>query len=957
MDHRTALESGTVLSFAGLKCVIGKCIGRGSNAIVYEASYEDAVSSGRHHVLVKELFPLDPQKHIWRNEKLEVCRDEQGQAAWELHRESFERGNQIHLELLARNPEQIGGNLNTYALNNTLYTVLVDSGSRSLEKELDGRPAASLRKAAVWTRLLLESLDTFHSKGLLHLDISPDNILLIGEGDRQRVMLIDYNSVHTREEMLRGDSIYFSMKEGFTAPEVQAGMFSSITASTDLYAVTAVFYTCLMGRPATSVQLNRKKPPDARDSILLQDVPPTVMAQVQKMLHHGLCVLPDRRYDSCQAMLQDVTELINRIDGIGVTHAALWEAGRRNVRRLVDGNISLGYLLKDSELYRQSVKWTDSAEIMTPERLIEEAAVKHDRPILLTGAGGSGKTTALLHTVLSAQDSYSPVNPAILYVSLAEWRDEGGCFLLNRILRELRFDANTRTIEEARHTLVQMLSEPCRIKGEKHAVLVLLLDGLNEARGDTSGLLKEIRELSALEGISAVITSRGNDDGLDVRLCSMAELEDEDIFSALGRFGLLMPEKDTVRRLLKTPMMLSMYIKTALAGQTQIMCATESELLNSYLSSLCAKTGQEDENTRYRTEAAVYYVLPAIAGEYCKSGRLLTDQELLKTVTRCRKSLNTRALAGAFPQWIGHGREITGGKETDAETWYGTIVQEILWKKLGLLVRDESGNYHVLHQILTDYLASIDAANRRSVRRAKSRKGLTAACIICVLIGLMYTGYALWLKPKPYDETLSSMVMDEAVNQYAMSGLQYAVMKSVLNGDTNPAAGEEEIRRLGTSSRTAYLALNEMQNSDGTVIPWSGRKLDAQNCEKLLELSAIYSSEYMPYIRAFAKLTNEGRTEERAALNDVLTDLIEANADKAWILEQLVCEPHLQGMTAERRAAYDMALLSVPPIQETREVDTSKGLAYALKRAEESAREAKRRLSAMPVMYEEGIIQ
>ncbi|MCD8327415.1 MAG: hypothetical protein LUC90_12310 [Lachnospiraceae bacterium] len=38
---------------------------------------------------------------------------------------------------------------------------------------------------------ILDALDCFHQNGFLHLDISPDNILLLKED----ALLIDYNSV------------------------------------------------------------------------------------------------------------------------------------------------------------------------------------------------------------------------------------------------------------------------------------------------------------------------------------------------------------------------------------------------------------------------------------------------------------------------------------------------------------------------------------------------------------------------------------------------------------------------------------------------------------------------------------------------------------------------------------------------------------------------------------------
>lgn len=84
------------------------------------------------------------------------------------------------------------------------------------------------------------------------------------------------------------------------------------------------------------------------------------------------------------------------------------------------------------------------------------------------------------------------------------------------------------------------------------------------------------------------------------------------------------------------------------------------------------------------------------------------------------------SVSGAFPQWIGHSREALGEAVDSAEAWHGEIVQTILWQRLGLLVRDANGCYHVLHQILRDYLAGCWAENERRLRLRRVRVGVAA---------------------------------------------------------------------------------------------------------------------------------------------------------------------------------------------------------------------------------------
>ena len=748
MDHRTVLPVGSALSFPGLDCRIDGCAGRGSNAIVYEASYQDAtIGSRRHHILIKELFPFDLQGRVRRGEDGAIRWDADAEAFWQTHRLSFERGNDLHLQLLATRSGHLGGNLNTFPLNGTLYTLLDDGGGSSLERTLAGKPARDLRTAAEWCLGLLECLEIFHEQGYLHLDISPDNVLLTG-GRPERVTLIDFNSAHSIREIQGGAALYFSAKEGFTAPEACTGFIREISFHTDLFSAAAVFYTLLLGHAPAPQQLTRKTPPDGQDSPLLAEAPSTVREQVKRILRRGLCALPERRYSACAAMRRDLEELLNRLDGLGVSHAALWEAGRRSVLRLVRHNPALGYLEREAELYPLRVTWEESGASLLLQDFITEVLASAGRPVLLEGVGGGGKSTALLRTVLTAPPAYSARNPAVIYLPLYEWKERDGHFILDQILRELRFDARTRTLAEARSALWALLGRPLPFEGGNRPVLLLLLDGLNEAAGDTAPLLREIQSMSGLPGLSIVMASRVCPRELPLRRARLDPLTDQDVDRALARHGLLLPESGEMRELLRTPLMLSLLIQTSQAQGTQIRCETEQQLVNAYLDALCAGTEQDGQQAYYQAEAAVRLVLPVLAREAQRQKGPLSDQRLLSPVLRCRRMLHTKTLLRVFPRWIGHGAEIAGDG-LSGEAWYGRIVQDILWKRLGLLTRDEAGGWHIRHQILQERLARMCAVNRAAVRKARIRPVLLPAgllaCAVCVLCLLRPAGR--WLAP------------------------------------------------------------------------------------------------------------------------------------------------------------------------------------------------------------------
>ncbi|MGN1020953.1 MAG: hypothetical protein ACI4O7_11370 [Aristaeellaceae bacterium] len=955
------LKRGTHLPFPGMDCVIVGTIGCGSNAIVYEGEYRDATSLHRmHRVLIKELFPYDPDGHIWRDEAQRICRDGAGEAAWQMHRRSFERGNSVHLQLLAQHPEQTGGNLNTYALNQTLYTLLDYSGGRSLDRAMDSPSSRSLPVIVARMRRLLLALSVLHSQGYLHLDISLDNILLIGQGEEERVLLIDYNSVYSRDELRGQGRICFSAKEGFTAPEVQTGMVDAIGPCTDLFAVTCVFFALLTGRPPTLMELSRRLPPDVSDSPPLRDAPATVKEKAAAMLRRGLCALPDMRYGSCGAMLRDLEELERRLAGVGVTHAALWEAGRRSVQRLIRQNPSLCYVEQESGLYPLRIQAEDGAS-MPAQAWMDAVMAEGGRTSLLVGEGGMGKSTVLLRAALSAVKRYSPARPAVMYLPLMGRKHGESSYILDHILFELRFDAQTQTMEDARHALLALLNPERKAARGAPVQLLVLLDGLNEASGDTAALMEEIRRLSACSALRMVIATRTAPDALPMPRASMVPLEDGDIAAALSAHGLLLPESASVRQLLRTPMMLSLFIQTANSAGGQVQCRSGDGLIEGYLDALCQKAARDaGAAADYRVEAAVRLVLPAIAREIRRQGRPLNDQALYPVVRRCHRVLRGRALSRAFPEWIGHGSEALGDGAENAEAWYGEVVQRILWQKLGLLVRGEDGRYRILHQILQDHLTGVAAQNQRRIRARRARGAVLAVLCLMLLGGAGLAVYETWLKPQPYDTQMSAAVLDAMTVQYVRCGQQYEAMTGMLAGDVTPEACAREIARQGLPvSSTASLSLEGLQQADADVVAWSGLPLDFDSAASLMELPVSRAEEYAAFVRAWQLIrdTPERTSTTAEQLASALTALLEADADIVWVLAQQALYPHVEGMSEQQRKTFDTGIGTLPEIQRDRQVYTELGLAFALEDAQKARHSALLVLNGLTVMSSEAVRQ
>ena len=782
MNERNVLKAGTILPFPGMECEIDSVVGCGSNAIVYCGHYHDQ-QNGRlvHQVLVKELFPYDPNGKIYRDQQGNICVEPEAQDAMEQHRFSFIRGNEIHIRLLMQHPGEIDTNINTFEWNHTLYSMLGFSGGRSLEKELQSGKNHSLQGLVKWIREALEVLEAFHTSGYLHLDISPDNILLIGQGKKERVTLIDYNSVHTLAEIREGDFVYYSAKEGYTAPEIRGKKKREIGFWSDLYAMTAVFYTCLTGEPMTVMQSVWKSVPDISGAECLQGCPSTVISMVRRILKKGLETIPQRRYQSAAQMLTDLEELEDRIEGKGITHWALWETGRAKVIKTIKENTALGYICEKEKLYplRGTTESGEQVSLTDTEFLY---GIENRKPLFLIGSGGMGKTTALLRMGYHQRKKYSPADPAIIYISLFDWKDSGDTYIRDRILENLRFKSQTDSMETARHELIRLLSEPIRTKRGDRPVLILLLDGVNEASGDTGPLQKEINELALLGGIQLVVTSRSEMTGFECQRIVLERLKREEVRKALAEQGILAPENMELLELLHVPMLLSMFIDTALAEKKQLRIDTKEELLSKYFDALLEKEVRrlpESSQECWGIQAAVHYVLPEIAALSRRYGRAVSDTELLKLMEECYKELGKKPLTAVFPQWIGHVSDMKMGAE-DADSWYGKVILEFLWKRLGLIVREDQGNFRILHQMVEEYLVdrSVQFHKEFDFMKRKTRNwrilGISsgsALLVIMTLIGfLAYNSNMLHKLDMQQKETLKN----ESVQLAYASGIDLA---------------------------------------------------------------------------------------------------------------------------------------------------------------------------------------
>ena len=178
-------------------------------------------------------------------------------------------------------------------------------GGGSLAQHLDGTPVAP-RQAAELVLALARAVQHAHEKGIVHRDLKPANVLLTADGSPK---ITDFGlaksttaqQTHTMTGAILGSPSYM-------APEQASGHSDQIGPATDVYALGAILYEMLAGRPPfkgaslleTIEQVREHDPVPPR--FLQPKVPRDLETICLKCLEKN----PQRRYESAANLAADL---------------------------------------------------------------------------------------------------------------------------------------------------------------------------------------------------------------------------------------------------------------------------------------------------------------------------------------------------------------------------------------------------------------------------------------------------------------------------------------------------------------------------------------------------------------------------------------------------------------------------------------------------------------------------
>lgn len=291
------LSPGSVL--AG-RYIIGRALGNGGFGITYIA-WDSKLSKS---ATIKEYLP---GAFAYRVPGQKTVASYDGESA-----EKFKAGIAKTLEegnCLAR-VNSLDGVVDVYNCieeNGTVYIVMEYLEGQTLKEIMEQRGVFSFEEALDLLTPIIVALSEIHETGIIHRDISPDNIFICDNG---KVKLIDFGAAR----VLLGEdqkSLSIVLKRGYAPREQYLGR-SNQGSWTDVYATAATMYRLITGKvPPESLER------EAQDNL----IPPSqlginISAAAEQAILNGLAVKETERTRTAGEFLRQLNAAVYNPDSI-----------------------------------------------------------------------------------------------------------------------------------------------------------------------------------------------------------------------------------------------------------------------------------------------------------------------------------------------------------------------------------------------------------------------------------------------------------------------------------------------------------------------------------------------------------------------------------------------------------------------------------------------------------------
>lgn len=293
-DFEDELKPGTKL--LGDQYTITKFLNSGGFGITYLA--KDSLD---RDVVIKECFP---ESICRRNDSTVRPRSRAHQSSFGSVVELFvkEARNQAKL-----NHSNIASVHQVFSDNDTAYMAIDFIDGKDLLDTIEDRSVVTPENVEYWLRKTLDAVGFIHDNGMLHRDISPDNILVNKDNEP---ILIDFGAARENASQTnRALSTLRVVKDGYSPQEFYV-QGSEQTPSSDLYAVAATFYHVITDKAPADSQVRLANIAQNTGDVYepLAGNYPGYPEVLLKSIDRALSVLPVDRYESAE-------EWISVLDG------------------------------------------------------------------------------------------------------------------------------------------------------------------------------------------------------------------------------------------------------------------------------------------------------------------------------------------------------------------------------------------------------------------------------------------------------------------------------------------------------------------------------------------------------------------------------------------------------------------------------------------------------------------
>lgn len=280
------------------KYILGKAKGQGGFGITYIA-YDLHLET---KVAIKELFLKQISSRQGRN----VVVEEGKQSIFEENKKRFLQEARVLARFNEKKNEGIVTVKEHFEENNTAYIVMEYLDGVNLRDFIRDNGPISMSRVIEMFGPVFQTLAKVHQFGIIHKDISPDNIMLLDDG---RTKLLDFGGAQSIYSEEVDDIVSF--KKGYAPPE-QYEEKGRIGQWTDVYALGATIYYCITGvKPADAKKRLNSLDEIRKPSELGVKIPKAVENAIFKALELD----PMKRFESVEDFWNaiNITKKPNRL--------------------------------------------------------------------------------------------------------------------------------------------------------------------------------------------------------------------------------------------------------------------------------------------------------------------------------------------------------------------------------------------------------------------------------------------------------------------------------------------------------------------------------------------------------------------------------------------------------------------------------------------------------------------